>query len=149
MLPQRFTRHLVALALPALIACGQRGTTDVAATQFTLEQAADSIPLHYRTEVKVGDVWMSLTDVPSDSRCPRDVVCVWAGDAVAAIVVNPGCYKAGCLAPSMLLSLHTNLEPKTGEALGHVVTLLSLQPWPVADAPTPPKRYVAWVRVTQ
>ena len=136
-------------ALAALTACGAQGATPVTPdTDFTLQRAADSIPLAIGKDVHVGDVWMTLGDVPSDSRCPTKVQCVWAGDAVAEIAVHPGCYKEGCKAASMLLSLHTNLEPKSGSGWGHKVTLLSITPYP--DAPNPSfdrSRYVAWVRV--
>lgn len=145
----RTLSSISALAALALLGCGQQSAAPLALTEYTLEQAADSIPLPYRTDVRVGEVWMSLTDVPTDSRCPRGVVCVWAGDAVASIVVHPGCYRAGCLAPSALLALHTTLEPRAGEALGYRVQLVAVLPGPVAGTPTVPAHYVAWVRVSK
>ena len=130
------------------LACGRQGVAPIAPDdEFTLQQAADSIPLSYRRDVRVGDVWMTFTSVPTDSRCAAGVQCVWAGDAVAEIVVHPGCYKDGCKAPSQLLSLHTNLEPKSGTAWGHRITLLALQPHPVYGTVTESSRYVAWIRV--
>lgn len=147
--PLNFLIGVAALAATTgPLACGARGSANVTAPEYSIEQAADSIPLPFRAEVKVGDVWMSLADVPADSRCGRGVVCVWAGDAVAELVVHPGCYKAGCRAASALLTLHTTLEPRAGEAMGLKVQLLSLLPYPVHGQPTPREAYVAWVRVT-
>lgn len=142
-------RQLLACAALALAAaCGTQGATPLTPdSDFTLQQAADSIPLAIGKDVKVGDVWMTFSDVPNDSRCPSKMQCVWAGDAVAAIAVHPGCYKEGCKAASMLLSLHTNLEPKSGSGWGHKVTLLSLVPYPDDPASVDRSRYVAWVRV--
>lgn len=132
----------------AALACGTQGTTPIAPDgDFTLQQAADSIPLTFRKDAKVGDVWMTFTAVPSDSRCATGVQCVWAGDAIAEIAVHPGCYKEGCKAASQMLALHTNLDPKSGTAWGHRVTLLSLLPHPVYGTPTDSSSYVAWIRV--
>jgi hypothetical protein len=141
-------RTLRLVPLAAALACGSQAATPLAITGYTLQQAADSIPLPYRTDVRVGDVWMSLGDEPSDSRCPTGVACVWAGDAVAAITVHPGCYKEGCAAPSTGLTLHTTLDPKEGDALGYHVRLLALRPEPARDTTIDPARYVAWVRVS-
>ena len=112
-----------------------------------MSTAADSIPLAIGKDVKVGDVWMTFGGVPNDSRCPTRMQCVWAGDAVADIAVHPGCYKEGCKAASMALSLHTNLEPRSGTGWGHKVTLLSLTPYPDVPNGIDRSRYVAWVRV--
>ncbi len=142
------TRTLRLLPLAAALACGSRSATPLAITGYTLQQAADSIPLPYRTDVRVGDVWMNLGDVPSDSRCPTGVTCVWAGDAVASIAVHPGCYKEGCASPSVGLSLHTTIDPREGDALGYHVQLLALRPEPARDITIDPTRYVAWVRVS-
>lgn len=140
-------RHL---PLAALLACGSGSTsTPLGVTGYTLQQAADSIPLPYRTDVRVGNVWMNLGDVPTDSRCAKGVTCVWAGDAAASIAVHPGCYKEGCAAPSAGITLHTQLEPKSGDALGYRIQLLAIRPEPVKDTPIDPTRYVAWVRVSQ
>ena len=142
-------RILRSLPLVALLACGRQGATPLAVTEFSLQQAADSIPLAHHVDVRVGDVWMTLSDVSSESRCPRGVTCIWAGDAVADIGVHPGCYKAGCAAPSVLLSLHAMLQPQSGDALGYRVQLLALVPGQVAGVAADPARYVAWVRVTK
>ena len=141
---------VVLLALVAL-ACGKQSSAPAAEpeAEFSLAQAADSVPLPLGRVVRVGEVLMLLADVPSDSRCPRNVQCVSAGDAVASIVVHPPCFKAGCRAPSAALELHTTLEPKVGEAWGHRVQLLSLLPErTTTDAPDK-ARYVAWVRVSK
>ncbi len=142
-------KMFVSLLGVATIACGQQAAAPLVSLEYSMQQAADSIPLPYGKDVRVGEVWMSLTDVPSDSRCPRGVVCVWAGDAVAAIAVHPPCYKAGCEAPSAGLSLHTNLEPREGVGLGYRVQLLALLPGPVNGKPTERSSFVAWVRVTK
>jgi hypothetical protein len=144
-------RSRVALTALAglLAACGSTGTSPITTPmEYTLVQAADSIALPYRQDVKVGDAYLAFTGARDDSRCPRGVTCVWAGDAVASIVVHPGCYKEGCKAASIPLELHANLEPRSGEGWGMRVQLLALTPEPQAGVPIEPRRYVAWVRAT-
>lgn len=141
--------RLASLLLAVVTACGKPAAAPLNASEYSLTQAGDSIPLPLGKEVHVGDVWMVLSDVPSDSRCARGVVCVWEGDAVAALAVHPPCFKEGCKAPSAVLQLHTRLEPRVGEGWSHRVELLALLPEPVRDTPVDRSKYVAWVRVTQ
>lgn len=148
-LPMKALR-VVALLLVAA-ACGKQAAAPQTAQipEFSLTQASDSIPLYIGREAKVNDVYMVFTDVTNESRCGRGAVCVWAGDAVAAITVHPPCIKQGCKAASMNLSLHTHLEPREGEGWGHKVRLLALLPYPDINQPTDRSKYVAWVRVTK
>ena len=134
----------------ALLGCGSsQPTTGIPDLQeFTLVQAADSVPLPFGRVVKVGEVYLQLGEV-SDSRCPAGVQCVWAGDGVATIAVHPPCYAAGCRAASMVLTLHTSLEPRAGLGWGHRVELVGLRPAPVANQVVESSRYVAWVRVAR
>jgi hypothetical protein len=139
------------VALLIVAACGKQTAAPQTAQipEFSLSQASDSIPLHMGEEAKVDDVYMVLNDVTNESRCPRGVQCVWAGDAIASITVHPPCIKQGCKAASINQSLHTTLEPRSGEGWGHKVQLLALLPEPVVNQPTDKAQYVAWVRVTK
>lgn len=139
------------VALMLVAACGKQAAAPQIAQvpEFSLTQASDSIPLSIGKEVKVDDIYMVFTDVSNDSRCPSNVQCVWAGDAIAAITVHPPCINQGCKAASISLQLHTNLEPRSGEGWGHKVNLLALLPGPVQGQPTDKSQYVAWVRVTK
>lgn len=145
----RLSRAALVAVAAFVAACGSTGTSPLTTPmEYTLVQAADSIALPYRQDVKVGDAYLTFTGVRDDSRCPRGVTCVWAGDAVASIVVHPGCYKEGCKAASIPLELHANLEPRSGEGWGMRVQLLALTPEPQAGVAIEPRQYVAWVRAT-
>lgn len=78
-----------------------------------------------RARVESPDVTIEFQSVESDSRCPRDVTCVWAGDAVAVVAVVAGDQREA-------LRLHTNLEPRKAEALGVELELDDLSPYPVS-----------------
>lgn len=68
---------LLILTASAALSCGRQAAGPVVAPEYSLQQAADSIPLFLGKDVRVGDVWMSLNDVPSDSRCPRGAPARW------------------------------------------------------------------------
>ncbi len=80
-------------------------------------------------------------EVKGDSRCPVDVVCVWAGNAEVALVVEPTVGEG----PAQLLTLNTLLEPRVGNARGLRLTLVGLAPVPRS---TDKQRvYVATIKV--
>jgi hypothetical protein len=87
-----------------------------------------------------------LIEVADDSRCPVDVTCVWAGDAVTAIeVVHAGVEYA--------FGLHVNPGEATGpgqvEVAGYRIELESLAPAPKSGLPIPQAEYRAGFRVTE
>jgi hypothetical protein len=141
-------RKLVALAVVGgALACSHSVSPIVPVSEYTLVQAADSVPLSFGRVVKVGGAVLEFTEV-NDSRCPIGATCVWEGDGAARIVVSPPCVLAGCEAAAKLLELHTRLEPKAGEGWGHRVQLVGLYPYPELSKPADRGKYVAWVRVT-
>jgi len=49
---------------------------------------AFSLPLGQTAAVKGSDVRLTFKDVRTDSRCPVDVQCVWAGEAKIGVVIS-------------------------------------------------------------
>ena len=149
---ERTASLLVALLLLAacgLWSCSASSTAPELEVRYSLARGADSVPLRLGQRTRVGDLPLTLVSVLSDSRCPRDVLCVWLGDAVVRIQADPPCLLQGCLAPSALLELHTDGEPREAEYFGYRIRLLALEPEPLAGARIDPRSYVAWVRVTR
>lgn len=98
-------------------------------------------------EVGVEPLRILFIGISGDSRCPRGVDCVWAGDAAAELQISlPG-------APAVDVTLHTHGGPAggPGEAAhdGHVVTLLDVEPYPVYLEHIAPSEYVVLLRVTR
>lgn len=74
--------------------------------------------------------------VADDSRCPTQVQCVWAGDALVLIE------SARAAGDARLDTLHTNLDPRA-VVLGRVeLRLVRLDPYPETPGPIPPGQYV-------
>lgn len=79
--------------------------------------------------------------ISEDSRCPSDVQCVWAGDAVARVVLSSQ-GTAGTEA-----SLHTTLDPKSVTFAGYTVRLTAVKPVPRSGTSIPAASYVATFEV--
>jgi hypothetical protein len=80
---------------------------------------------------------VTFTGVPSDSRCPMDAMCIWAGDAIAKVSLSQ---SGGSPAD---LDLHTGAGGSQASYLGYVITLTVLAPYPRSDRPIRPQDYVA------
>jgi hypothetical protein len=139
---------LSVLLLVATAACSTRPAT-TAPAEFSLAQAADSIPVAFGKTVSVDRILLTFVDVPQDSRCPASVQCVWAGDATVRSSVALACTRAtpACAAPELLLDLHTSAEPRSGQYSGMSIELLALVPAPEVPEPIRKREYVAWFRI--
>jgi hypothetical protein len=92
-------------------------------------------------EVDGTDWHLTLMSITEDSRCPVDVVCVWAGQVTAAFVAeNTGRQS----------DLEITLGPlTTAEAVlvGYRVILLDVNPQPLSTSEISPQDYVVTVVV--
>ena len=85
-----------------------------------------------------GGLQVGFEGVSADSRCPKGVQCVWAGDAIVRVWLQQG---AG---PRQLRTLHTAAgASQATSALDHELRLVRLDPTPVAGKALAPDGYVA------
>jgi hypothetical protein len=113
----RFMRVHRAILVLFLAACGHvtpRAMEIIPGEQFTLSVA--------QTAVLPGEGLLEFAQVVSDSRCPVDVQCVWAGDAVVAL-------RASGANDSASLRLHTG-GPRTAPFGTWELELVELRPLP-------------------
>lgn len=66
---------------------------------------------------------LEFVRVKSDSRCPKNVDCVWAGDAELELRAFVG-------KTERRFSLHTGLAPRVTTVLGYRLQLQQLEPQP-------------------
>jgi hypothetical protein len=90
---------------------------------------------------RVGGTVVTFQRVVSDSRCPLNAMCVWAGDAVAEFtVVGRGVQST--------YQLQLNDAAKRSVThQGAVIEFQSLDPLPISGQPTNPASYRAKVEV--
>lgn len=90
---------------------------------------------------------LRFVKVAADSRCPKNVDCVWAGNAEVLIEVGNG----GAMS-RRTLSLNTNAgQGRAGEATygRYTVKLVSLSPYPSNTRKIRQNQYVATLLVTE
>ena len=86
---------------------------------------------------------VSFQGVPTDSRCPNGVQCVWAGNAVVRAVLSRDGKAFGA-------ELNTTLEPRSVGYLDYDVALVSLVPAPEnGGGAVPQSQYRATFVVTR
>jgi len=88
------------------------------------------------------DLEITFDDV-SDSRCPQDAVCVWAGSAHVVLKVKSSAGKPEQLA----LDTHPDLAG-SGHVFDYVVRLVKVDPFPVLDVAQPRESYVVTLLVS-
>ncbi len=125
----------LAFAAMALAAC-QSITAVQRDGTFTL-QVGD------RAKVTNGDFVVRFVSVSSDSRCPVDVQCVWAGDAVVHLDLTSSGHTRS-------VDLHTNSTSGavSAEWDDQVVELLELTPAPRSHQVIGQGDYTARLRIT-
>lgn len=112
----------------------------------TLEvRSGDSFTLMPGGSARIADADLTVRflEVESDSRCPIEVDCVWAGDAVLVIETVSG-------SATRVRRLHTPTEmvgPGSVALNGHVLHVLVLEPAPRERESTPQEDYRATFRV--
>jgi hypothetical protein len=90
-----------------------------------------------------GGLTITFDGVASDSRCPMNALCIWAGDAVVALSISQG--PGG----SVPRELHTNAAGSVTSYLAYSIKLLALAPYPRTDRPIGPGDYVATLTVAR
>lgn len=87
-------------------------------------------------------VSVRLNAVPEDSRCPRDAVCVWAGNARVALTVRDGPNADD-------VELNSTLEPRAAIRGAYRIELTDVQPVPHSGQRTPAEEYVIGLLATR
>jgi hypothetical protein len=138
------------LCAAGLGACNENATAPAQAPEAPLAAASANVSLDQPFELRVGrsatvageGLTVSFQGVPSDSRCPTSVQCVWAGDAVVQVVLSKDGKAFGA-------ELHTTLDPKSVDYLNYNVALVSLDPYPSSTTPIAQSQYRATFVVTK
>lgn len=130
------TRSAAVLACLAAVACGSppgTGSPDLSREPPAI-RAVLGAPFTLRMGESAdvdGQLRLTALAITEDSRCPLDVVCVWAGDAAVAI------HLEGRPAAGLTDTLHTLPDRKTSAGYASLlVVLTALDPLPSAGTKT-------------
>ena len=125
------TRLAAAFFCVALSGCSAAPSPD-------LQKAADlganvTLAPGVSVSVKAAAMTVRFMAVTEDSRCPRDVTCVWAGQVKVQLVIND--------VPEEILEGGSTL------AGAYRVTLVRVDPQPVSTARIAPQDYRATLKI--
>ena len=120
---------LMSIAVAAA-ACGTAVDPDLARGNQPFQLAVGE-------RVVAGGVSIRFTRVTADSRCARNVVCIWEGDGAVLVEIAP---LAGL---GRVDTLHTRLDPKAIDVGERSLELVALDPYPETTDPIPAGAYVA------
>jgi len=125
------TRIVVLIAAIAAAGCfdSPTGPDAVAGRPFELKPGAVS--------VLPDGTRLTFREVQADSRCPMDVMCVWAGDATVAITLTP---SKGSAEPR---ELHVQPAGSQISYANFTIALTALAPYPRGSQQIPAADYVA------
>jgi hypothetical protein len=142
------TRYLLPLAaLAALAGCSSGAPSDPndpASGSIVDATVGRAFRLQAGSTARLPDgLLVGFRGVSSDSRCPTDVVCVWAGDATARIQATVGRMAwTG-------FDLHSTLEPKAATFREWKIRLIAVEPSPRSTEQIPANGYVVTLEVTR
>ena len=119
------------IALSAILGPCAREQRSVALNQEFAIKAGETISL------EGSGVTISFSEVADDSRCPKDVTCVWAGNAKVVISVSIRGRVPG------KINLNTMLDPKEGTYSDFGIKLVNLEPYPKKGPRIKKSDYVA------
>ncbi|MBA4407190.1 hypothetical protein C0389_07950 [bacterium] len=102
-----------------------------------------TIHLNYKQEVTIdGKFNLRFEGVGADSRCPIDVICIWAGDGEVLLRITTG-------NSSQRYTVHTTLEPREIVIDNYLIQLINLFPSTRSDRRIKPEEYNVDIRVTK
>lgn len=132
--------HRIGIGLCVLALLGGAGR--LTARQEERRLAADfAVTMGATVRVRDTDLTIRLVRVTDDSRCPVEVQCITAGDAVVVLSVQSGRSAAA------EVSLHTGLVPRDVTRGRWRIQLVDLAPAPSVAQRHTQNDYVATLRV--
>jgi hypothetical protein len=138
-------RHL-AFLIAALIGCSSPGEpVPTGQTNAATVAVGDTFTLRPGEIAQISGTQLQVAfrRVENDSRCPQDVTCVWAGDALVQLEV------ALARTAWVPVALHTTLEPRRAEQFGYTIELVGLSPQPTSTQAIPAQNYSVSLRITR
>jgi hypothetical protein len=136
--PSRIATHVAVIAFVCLLAGG-----GCASRPSEPGQLGEPFDLRAGAPAAVqGGLTILFDRVSSDSRCPIDANCVWAGDAVVVLKLS---HRSGSRADA---DLHTDRRAPSATFMTYTIELVALAPSPHGNRPIEQSDYVATLTVS-
>jgi len=106
-------------------------------TQEIVQTQAIVLKVGEQVTISGTELTIKFSSVAEDSRCPVDVVCIWAGNGEIELILHtPG-------SPVTVATLNTFLEPREISYSGYQIKLKDLKPYPKEGIEIDPNEYQA------
>jgi hypothetical protein len=94
---------------------------------------------------------VEFKDVPGDSRCPLNVVCVWEGEVAVQLLVDHESFDPATLELKLRgdTAREDTLQHSTLDTLGYRFTLMEVAPYPVDPGVIERREYRALLKVAK
>lgn len=116
----------------ALVACGRDGSAADLDLPIQLAPGQSAVFAAQKLEVR-------FASIETDSRCPSDVTCVWAGEVIVRLAVRS----------DGKTTQHSVKESQTATVDGYTVTVLQVLPARSSSQPVAPADYRVTLKVTR
>ncbi len=104
-------------------------------------------PLEVGDYLRFGEKSIRFIEVISDSRCPKNVTCVWAGEAKVLVEI----FKNGKFLGKKIISTNSGNVPLNfqGEDISYGITSLVLIPYPTTETKKLKTQYTLHLKVSE
>ena len=145
---QGFRARIVSLSISCAVLCGcwsalganAAGAPQVVRLNREFKLKADEQVTLKRTRLRI-----KFVTVENDSRCPKDVTCVWAGNAAVRFQLSVG-------RRNKIVTLHTSGNAtfvREIEYQGYLVKLVDLSPYQLSKQKIAASDYIATLLVSK
>ncbi|MEK7257473.1 MAG: hypothetical protein AAB316_22145 [Bacteroidota bacterium] len=136
-------KHLLFFVLALAIAAPAcKKTAQPGFATFQLDKPFD-LKMNASAQLKGGDLKLTFTAVPEDSRCPKGVSCIWEGQAKVKLEV----LSAGQTKSVEFVRKASETGGVSQAAFGYQIDLLEVNPYPVQTGKIKPEDYVVKLSV--
>jgi hypothetical protein len=144
----RLARLSLAVATVALVVLSLLRAPAAVAEGVTAEPMEIDLDLQHgaTADLENGALQFTFVGIQEDSRCPKDVLCVWQGQAVTSMHVAIDGVDQGDITLTLIALAPTGGSPVVTVG-SYAFRLDYLSPYPSASQPTPPEQYLAAVHV--
>ena len=127
---------LIAISFFSLLQ-GPSGLNEVSVDQEFVLRPGQEVVVE-NTKIRI-----MFNSVPEDTRCPKDVQCVWAGNGKVNLALKKSKKK------SISVIVNTGMEPREAEYRGYRVMLIKLSPEPKSGEVIPASEYEVTLKVSR
>lgn len=108
----------------------------------TLKEETSDCQVNYHETIVCNNAEIYFEELLTDSRCPIDATCVWAGEIGLQFLVDGEKVE-------LYLSPNTETKPSRKSTERYAIELLSVEPSPRAGVEIEVKNYIAHLKVEE